>query len=444
MNSTSFPVRTLRCLANVAFAVGTLLAAPAAQGPSADELLAAWLAVRDGEQQYTKLQQYTIAAELAPPSGLSDAMRRFADKAPIVDDGAVDELLQAVRGARQTFASTHPFLPWLLLVEKARPDDPRVLLCIAEAWATGPDGVRNTAAAKAAVETLQTAIRDEGGGAGAIDKLAKFATELESFDPKDGCAGWFAARLAATASALGKDDGLSPGWLIRARLADLEGDFVAAIRGNGKDPLAVVAAMQALSPEDPTYALLYVLVAESAGREVSTTSQASSFRDKWKALERPRGGITRGTVSDGLRRLGVRSACAKLGVSLDDNDPSKLASAVRTATKRGGLFPTTAALDSQLASANSVVKGYRDTLDRFLKRKEELAERRRVLQAAVRNARTRNARIDANNRLRECEEQIEKNKNDISKKEQDINDKTKDVAAIEAERARVGNYSLDS
>lgn len=331
-------------------AAASLAAQEPSPGPSPDELLQRWLAERAADEQFEHFMQYRAAAmadeAMACVDSLTPAMRRFAaDSPPQLDDAAVDALFAGVRTRRESFAATHGFLPWLLLVAKCRPDDLRAQLCLWEAWAGAPDGIRNGAAAQAALERVQQAVADEDKRVAAAKALTTFAAELATFDAPEDAAAWLPDRLAAGAELLGQQRALPAGWLIGRRLAELEQEFAAAVRGDGKrDPIDVITAMLQVSPRDPTYALLYVLVAESGGRSGKDAARLQSeFKRAWKALP-ARGPLSQASVIGQLGRLGVTAACAQLGLEWSD-DPIVLLNVKKG--DRAWLFPTTDRIASE-------------------------------------------------------------------------------------------------
>lgn len=333
--------RALRCL--LASCAALPLAAQDAPAVSPVELLQRWLAERDSPGQYEPFMQYRAAAmadaAMACVDPLTNAMREFAAAAaPQLDDAAVDALFAGVRTRRESFGATHGFLPWLLLVAKCRPDDLRAQLCLWEAWAGAPDGIRDAAAARAALERVQQAVADEDRSAAAATALAGFAAELAAFGVPDVAAAWLPDQLAAGAELFGQQQALPPGWLIGRRLGELEREFAAAVRGEGeRDLLEVILTMQQVSPRDPTYALLYVLVADSGGRSGKDAARLQSeFKRAWQALPAS-GPLSQASVLARLGRFGVTAACAQLGLEWND-DPIALLNVKKGA--RAWLFPT--------------------------------------------------------------------------------------------------------
>lgn len=439
----------LRCVHALAgLFVSGVVAPLAAQGASADELLKGWLAVRSTEGQFDEFMAYRAAVEkvdrqaTACAADLDAKMRQFeAAQTPTLPDAAVDKLLAELRARRERFVSGHGLLPWLLLVAKGCPDDVRVMLCVAEAWATAPDGIRDPVAARAAFTRLRAVVADEAAGGDASTKLTKFAGELAGFDKPEDTIGWLPSRIDAAAEVLDQQGALPAGWLIDQRVGNLEREFAAAVRGEGKrSVLEVIEAMAQVSPNDPTCQLLYALVASSAGYEgKSPDTRLKRFRDAWGKLPTT-GGITRASVENRLERLGVFAAARRVGV--DEGNPEQLAAAVKKQSKNG-LFPTGESMKGKLRTAQSILDSWRSQLEDWRQDERRLVEKRKGLGEKLKRARGQEAR-DARQNLDDCDRDIRQKRRDIAKKDQDIRDKKAEIDALGAEIERVQKFSLGS
>lgn len=421
-----------------------LVASAPAQAPAnaADESLRAWLMVRGEPIQWSKFLPYrgALGDAFACVEPFQGAMREFAGgTAPQLADAAVAGLFDAVRQQRQTFVSIHAWLPWLLLVAKGRPDDVRAQFCLVEAWGAAPDGVRDAGEAKVALDRVRAAVVDRG--ATAVAALAEFAVELAPYGRSDDAGEWLTAQLDVAAEVLSERGSLSAGWLALQRLGELEQEFAAGVRGDGRrDLLDVVRAMQRVSPNDPSYDLLYALVAGSVReREASATSQRKAFAERWKMLPAT-GPISRGSVAEAMQRLGVDRRAKQLGV--DATDASRLAAAVEKATKNG-LFPSFGKLEAKISSATAQRQAFARQLADLQNNRERLIARRNELERRLRGKQGQEER-DLRQQLTGCRSDISKADSDIQKKQRDIDGKQAEIDALEAEKRRVREFSLGS
>ena len=304
---------------------------------------------------------YDLVPAIEP---LNDGMEAFAaEHAGTLPANGAANLLNLAAAFRENGDSLEPLLPWLLLLHKRSGPDPRVELCLFEAW--GTDAL-DCAASKAAAERLK-----------ALDEtpLRTFLGEAKAFPAgKPGTAQRLVNQLCDDQIDKGKPLGASA--LRRALVAEIEKDFELAMQfGEFRRATSCLEAMLIANPNDWSPQLMLELSGGQANRARFADRYKDASPEARTAIDARLHHLGLASVVPGMTVAAAAQAERDGAVDFFRNDLAdglkKLDATIKSSEKSGA---------TKLDAANKLREDIAD-LERKIKKHERIVGMRREVRA---------------------------------------------------------------